>query len=202
MQKGYHTCLPHGNSRTACVIIACRDAGGEVDLIMLAHIRRRHAVDGRLDSLAVPVIGERGRGPAADAGQAILHVPRLGIRHAALDPPCHIPVWIVLVRPSIRQPCDRVLVRRVRVPVTRQRAADAPGDVADGVELVGLGILPVTHAVGGGHAKVCAVVKCKTGQHERLAPVSTPESYNYAQQILFIRSCTCRLIGRLLAVFD
>ena len=56
MQKGYHTCLPHGNSRTARVIIACRDAGGEVDLIMLAHIRRRHAVDGRLDSLAVPIV--------------------------------------------------------------------------------------------------------------------------------------------------
>jgi protein-disulfide isomerase-like protein with CxxC motif len=56
MQKGYHTCLPHGNSRTARVIIACRDAGGEVDLIMLAHIRRRHAVDGRLDPLAIPVV--------------------------------------------------------------------------------------------------------------------------------------------------
>ena len=56
MQKGYHTCLPHGNWRTACVIVACRDAGGEVDLVMLAHIRRRHAVDGRFDPLAVPVV--------------------------------------------------------------------------------------------------------------------------------------------------
>ena len=76
----------------------------------------------------------------------------------------HVPVQGVLVRPSLRQSRDRVLVRRVRIPIAcRQRAADAPGDVANGVVLVGLATLPAANAVGRGLAKACAVVKMQNG---------------------------------------
>lgn len=101
----------HGDALRAGVVILL--VGRVAPFVVVAEVRRRHAVERGLDAIAIAVVHEGGTRAAADARQAILGIPGLRVTQPRLVAGDHVSIAVIGVTVAARR---------------RPHCADAVGD--------------------------------------------------------------------------